>query len=76
MLPVEILIQEGLFLMVIGMGTVFVFLMLLVFLMSLMSKLIPAEEVSLTQPPTDAKAIQDKKRSAIIAAAITAYKNQ
>jgi oxaloacetate decarboxylase gamma subunit len=46
----EVLMSEGVSLMLLGMGTVFVFLSVLVFAVTLMSKLITAWSKSVTVP--------------------------
>jgi oxaloacetate decarboxylase gamma subunit len=64
------LINEGLTLMLAGMGTVFVFLTVLVIAMTLMSRL-----VSRFQPAKDAASAGDDEIAAI-AAAITEHRRQ
>lgn len=64
------LINEGLTLMLAGMGTVFVFLTVLVIAMTLMSRL-----VSQFQPAKDAANVADDEIAAI-AAAITEHRRQ
>ncbi len=68
------LLNEGLMLMLAGMGTVFVFLTALVFAMSAMSRL--AMRIQPAAVPGDAAAAPGDEEVAAIAAAIRKHRNQ
>lgn len=68
------LLNEGLMLMLAGMGTVFVFLTALVFAMSAMSRL--AMRIQPAAVPRDAAAAAGDEEVAAIAAAIRKHRNQ
>lgn len=75
------LINEGLTLMVFGMGFVFVFLTLLVFITGLMSRLvvryIPEPKAALpAAAPIPAAAVDDGQLVAVISAAIKQYRKR
>ncbi len=79
-MPVADLLLEGAKLMLLGMGTVFVFLMLLVVAMAGMSRLARVQEspaapaVESLQTPTVAGAREDRDLVAVISAAIKHYR--
>jgi oxaloacetate decarboxylase gamma subunit len=77
------LIAQSLQLMLIGMGTVFIILTMLIFLIGMISKLIPQEmpeplpRISRTayeSPPSGAD--KDRELVSVISAAITAYRHK
>ncbi len=80
MMPVADLLLEGSKLMLLGMGTVFVFLMLLVVAMAGMSRLARILEPPATpavespQTPTVAGSQEDRDLVAVISAAIRRYR--
>ncbi|CAO1659945.1 MULTISPECIES: OadG family protein [unclassified Halomonas] len=76
------LLQDGLALMALGMGVVFVFLTILVISVTLMSKLIgrfqpapTAAEVSKKSPSSSAPASQNDEMLAVISAAVHRYRS-
>lgn len=81
-LPREILVQQikdGLILLVLGMGTVFIFLILLVYITKLMSRICAKLEPETTAPATEKKPsavarpnVVAKSNDAAVAAAIAA----
>ncbi len=79
-MPVADLLLEGVKLMLLGMGTVFTFLLLLVVAMTGMSRLARALEppaapaVTSPQTPTVAGSQEDRDLVAVIAAAIRHYR--
>ncbi len=79
-MPVADLLLEGVKLMVLGMGTVFVFLMLLVVAMTGMSRLariLGSEEtpvIPAAQTPMGSASQEDKELVAVISAAVRHYR--
>lgn len=75
----EELISEGLNLMLLGMGTVFVFLTILVFVTSFMSALVqkyaPVEPTEAKAPATIG-AVEDQTLIAVISAAVHAHRSK
>ena len=65
------LVHAGLEIMLIGMGTVFSFLALLVFFSTMMSRL-----VHRIMPPQDTVDLDRDKLTAVISAAVTAHRNR
>ena len=65
------LVLAGLEIMLIGMGTVFFFLALLVFFSTLMSRL-----VRRIMPPQDTVGLDRSNLAAVISAAVTAHRNK
>ena len=65
------LVLAGLEIMLIGMGTVFFFLALLVFFSTLMSRL-----VCRIMPPQDTVDLDRNNLAAVISAAVTAHRNK
>ena len=74
----ETLLQQGVELMLYGMGTVFVFLTILVAATSIMSTLITRFSADEAAPAAalTTDSTEDKKRLAIIAAAIHAHRSR
>ncbi|MEN8213533.1 MAG: OadG family protein [Pseudomonadota bacterium] len=73
------LLFEGLKLMLLGMGSVFVFLLMLVVSMKLMSMLAQLLESSRGAPapyPAQQSRLSDPNIVAVITAAVTAYRNR
>lgn len=78
------LINESIQLLLIGMGTVFLILIMLIFLITLVSKLIPEEDVNTiavssqpTLPQTSqSNATNDAQLVAVISAAIAKFKKK
>ncbi|MBF0368358.1 MAG: OadG family protein [Magnetococcales bacterium] len=77
-MPVSELIVSGFELMILGMGTVFAFLALLVVIVGQMSKFSQWVESKLPQPPTarPAPAVQGQEHLAVIAAAVHRYRTR
>jgi oxaloacetate decarboxylase (Na+ extruding) subunit gamma len=78
-MPISELISKGLELMVLGMGTVFVFLAVLVFTVTKMSELVQKYEKNLPQPeaePDPAAATTNNNHIAAISAAIHQYRSK
>jgi oxaloacetate decarboxylase (Na+ extruding) subunit gamma len=72
------LLQQGVELMLFGMGTVFMFLACLVLVTTLMSKLLqrlaPVQETLISTPPAAAQ--QDDQLLAVISAAVHKYRSR
>lgn len=78
-MPISELMSKGLELMFLGMGTVFVFLAVLVFTVTKMSELVKNYEKNLPQPeakPASAAAATNSDHIAAIAAAIHRYRSE
>ena len=82
-MDLQSLIAESVQLLVIGMGTVFVILVMLIFLIKTVCRLLPEEVVEPIQPTripmttvTSKASSNDSQLIAVIGAAIKAYKNK
>jgi oxaloacetate decarboxylase gamma subunit len=82
-MDLQLLIAESAQLLVIGMGTVFIILVMLIFLINTVSRLLPEEKVEPIKPariPTPRASSQaasnDGQLVAVIGAAVQAYRNR